>query len=134
MCGDSCANGVTLHFKYAAGTIRLGLKEYDKAEQEFLASYELSKKAGSVRMLLDNIYNLSDLRLRDNDIGGALTYLREAEVVIQTGIPFNREIIEIHRRFSELYMASKNYEKAAIYQSKYIALRIVFMTKVLQSA
>lgn len=123
LCGASCPDAVTLHSKYAAGTIWAASKQYDKAEEEFLASYKLSKKVRSVRMHLDNIYNLFDLRLRDNDIRGAFTYLHEAEGLIQTGVPFNREIIEIHRRFSELYMASKNYEKAAIYQSKYIALK-----------
>ena len=123
LCGDSCADRVVLHIRYAAGTIQLGLEHFDKAEQEFLASYELSKRVRNIRMVLDNIYNLSDLRRKDNDIEKALTYLREAEGIIQTGVPFNREIIEIHRRFSELYMDSKNYKKAATYQVKYIALK-----------
>lgn len=123
ICGEECPDAAMIHIKYASGTIHMGLKNAVLAEQDFLSSYQYSKKTANDRMMLDNIYMLADIYHERRQTFKALQYLDEGDSIIRKGIPFNLEVIKIYQRFSQLYMHIKNYEKAARYQSKYITLK-----------
>ena len=123
ICGEECPDAAMIHIKYASGTIHMGLKNAVLAEQDFLSSYQYSKKTANDRMMLDNIYMLADIYHERRQTLKALQYLDEGDSIIRKGIAFNLEVIKIYQRFSQLYMHIKNYEKAARYQSKYITLK-----------
>ena len=122
-CHPNCLGKPMMEVKYAMGVISLGLKQYDRAENDFLTSYSSSKKLNNSRFQFDNIYYLAEIYIRQNRIRKAEYFLREAEKLIRQGAPFNLEMIKIYSRFSQLYLKTKNFEKASHYQLKYIQLR-----------
>lgn len=123
ICGFSCDQASMIHLRYAAGSIFHGLKKYDSAEIEFLGSYGFAKRSGDIRMQLDNIYLLADIYAERKLVDKAVRLLEEAERTIGQGIPFNLEVIKIYARLSELFLSVGAFERAALYQQKYIALK-----------
>lgn len=123
LCNNAFSDLALIHLNYASALIHLGLEEYKEAERALLTSYKHAKAMGNSRMQLDNIYLLAEVYHNQNKIETALFYLKEGEKVIEKGVPYNLEIIKLHHRFSELYLATGNFKKAALYQSKYIALK-----------
>lgn len=79
ICGDDCGLVPSVHIKYASGCIFLGLKQYAKAEADFLESSVLSKEIGDHRMQLANIYMLAKISIEAKDFRKAQTYLEEGE-------------------------------------------------------
>jgi tetratricopeptide (TPR) repeat protein len=123
VCGNDCPDQAMEHIEYASGFMLLGLNEYEKAQAEFAKSYAHSKMVKDYRMQLDNIYLLAEIYIRQNRIDKAMQFLEEGEAVITQGVPFNLEMIKIYSRFSELYLLLKKYNKASLYQAKYIRLK-----------
>jgi tetratricopeptide (TPR) repeat protein len=122
-CGKSC-NEVALSFgRHIFGLISFGQHNFSEAEAHFLESYALSKKEGEEKFNLANIYYLLRIYIHSNQLPLAEKYLKEAELLIASGIPYNDEIIEIYAQLFTLYYKSKNFEKVAFYQNKYIALK-----------
>lgn len=123
LCGDECNAQDLTHIKYASGYIFYRLKQYNKAEDEFLASLESSRQANDHRMELDNIYLLAKISMERNDLRKAEHYLNAGDYLIQKKIPFNMEAIKVYGELSELYLRLRKFEQASFYQSRYIALR-----------
>ena len=123
ICGSDCNKRDLIHIGYNSGSIHLGLKQYDSAEAELLTSYARSKESGDLRMQLDNIILLAEVCIKLNRLDEAVRFLAEGENLSRAGLPFNLEIIKIHKKISELYLSIQNFEKAALYQKKYITLR-----------
>ena len=122
-CRENCPDNSMMQIKFAMGFISFGLKQYDRAENDFLTSYSFSKKLNNSRFQFDNIFNLSKIYIKQNRIKTAELYLGEAEKLIRQGTPFNLEVINIYSGFSQLYRKTKNFEKASHYQLKYIQLK-----------
>lgn len=123
VCGTDCSAIGMMHIKYASGFIDLRLKCYKDAERAFLDSFYFAREVNDLRMQLDNICLLSEVYVSVGDESKALRYLRQAEEIIDNGIPYNMEIIKVYHKLSDLYLGRQEFEKAAQYQHKYIALR-----------
>lgn len=108
---------------FAMGVVCFGLKEYHNAERYFLKSYRLAKKENDQRFQFDNIDYLTQIYLMQNRISDASYCLSKAEEIIDAGAPYNLEMIKIYTRFFQMYNRTKNYEKVALYQQKYIQLK-----------
>jgi hypothetical protein len=83
----------------------------------------LYRRNQRTRYQLDNIIILSEIYLQKNQLAFAEKYLQEALLVIAKDEHFNLELIGIYSQFFTLYSRSKNFEKVAYYQDKYIALK-----------
>lgn len=123
ICGADCPDYAMVHLKYTRGCMLMGLQKYEAATTEFLGSSALAEQVGNLGMQLDNIYLLTEIYLKKKRIYEALKYLRKGENIINGGTPFNLEMIKIYFRLAETYMLLRDFEKAAYYQNKYIALK-----------
>lgn len=123
LCSPRCSSRDLVHFKYAIGCIYLGEEKVDSARIAFESSLSFAREAKELRMQLDNVYALADIHVAQNNFIRAERLLKEGEDIIESGVPFNMEKIKIYSSLAKLYMALKNFEKAAIYQSRYIVLR-----------
>lgn len=123
-CGNKkCTENALIDANLSLGIIHHGLKKIDDAERFFLKSYRLAQKLNHVRYQFDNIDYLSEIYIQRNQIKKAVHYLEAAEALIQQDSTFNPEMIKIYSRFFQMYNKMKNYERAALYQQKYIQLR-----------
>jgi hypothetical protein len=123
ICGAGCPTQSMTHIKYASGCIAFGMKQFDKAQAEFISSYNFAKSNGDSRMQLDNICLLVDILIKENQIKDAMHYLNEGEKLVDQGVSFHLEMIKLYARFSQVYISVRDFENASIYQSKYIALK-----------
>ena len=122
-CGDDCAGQDMMNIEYGFGIIALGEQEIYEAERHFLKSYEFGVILGDTRFQLDNIYLLAQIYLQNKQFKKASHYLFVAEKLIDSHTPFNLEVIKIYSQFCELYLSTGDFEKASLYQSKYIFLK-----------
>lgn len=123
VCGDDCLPAVMVHHYYARGYIEFGLENFPEAESLFLKSLEYAKAAKDFRMQMDNLYLLGKMAIKEGNFDKAKAFLNQGERLIDEGIPFNMEMIKIYRELSELHLGARDFERAAFYQSRYIALR-----------
>lgn len=122
-CGSNCQDRELMHIRYATGSIAFGLKNFEKAESDFLVSYNFSKALDNRRMQFDNIYYLARICMSQKRMREALYYLDEADKKIEQGAPFNLEKLKIYSSLIELHSLLKDYKKVAHYQGKYIHLK-----------
>lgn len=122
-CHNICPRETLVSAHYSLGVTSMGLKDFKRAESEFLRSYHLSKELEDKRLLLDNIVFLSKIYIRNNQLKLAERYLREGQELIKDGVPYNLELIKVYNELFTLYSKSKNYEKVAAYQGLYIQLK-----------
>ena len=123
VCGYDCPDRSKIGIEYTLGIISLKETDYPEAKKHFTRSYELSKAHKDTRFLLDNIYMLSDLHIRNRQYHLAEIYLMEGERTITPETPFNLELIKLYYQLSELFIAMHDYKRATHYQRKYIGLK-----------
>jgi tetratricopeptide (TPR) repeat protein len=121
--GHLCNDNRKLENNYSLGIIHLGLKDISKANDHFLESYAIASRINNIRFQLDNIINLTEISILQNDGARATTYLKEAEELMDAGVPFKVEMIKIYGLFLKLYDRKKDYAKVTYYQQKYIQLK-----------
>ncbi len=122
-CGKLCSGYLILSSSHSSGLLSLRLKNFSDAEKNLLKSYALAKKLDDARYQLDNIISLSEIYIQKNQLVLAEKYLKEALDIIARDAHFNLELIGIYSQFFTLYNKSKNFEKVAYFQDKYIALK-----------
>lgn len=122
-CEGDCPADIRMHSKYSSGYINYGLGRYEHARVDFLESLALAKQIDHTRMQLDNIYQLAKIFIKKDEIQTAWSYLREGERLIQSGTPYNLEIIKVYEQLSELYVSMRDFQRASFYQSRYITLK-----------
>lgn len=72
---------------------------------------------------MDNIDFLSQIFIQRNETDKAIRLLQESDELINKGQPLNQEFIKIYSLFCQLYNKTKNFERIAFYQQKYIQLK-----------
>lgn len=122
-CKNQCSDFFLSQVELTVGLIMMKGNNLSGAEEKFLNSLSLAKKVGHERLQLDNIISLTEIYCLKNNLHAAEKYLKEAEFLINSGSPFNREIIELYKLMITVYKRSKDFEKVMHYQSKYISLK-----------
>ncbi len=97
-------------------------KDQEKAREHFAKSYALSKKIKDNRFLTENSLFLGTIELEQQHYDSATYYLNEA-VRISHVSGYNQLLIYSYLRLARLYNETKDYERAADFQSKYISLK-----------
>lgn len=97
-------------------------QEQETAREHFAKSYALSKKVKDNRFLTENSLFLGTIELEQQHYDSAVYYLNEA-VRISHASGYNQLLINSYLRLSRLYNETKDYERAADFQSRYISLK-----------
>lgn len=129
VCQDNCSQKIKVEGKFGLGvtyfiqgTIEKDNKHFVNSKKYFLESYQLAKDLGNRRFQLENLIYLARIDLKLSKVTEAKNYLEQAEV-IASRTEYNQLLIEIYMEFSNVYTQSRDFEKASVYQSKYIQLR-----------
>lgn len=123
ICGKNCSKFFLLNAYYSLGVISFGLNNFSEAESQFLKSYGLANELEDERLQLDNLVYLSQIFVHRHQMIPAERYLKIAEELIASGTPYNLELIKIYYGLFALYNNSRDFEKVAMYQQKYIQLK-----------
>ena len=120
-CGSECPEEAQVHLAYASGSLYYGLGQLEDAKEEFLKSLNIARRVGDARMQLDNIYLLAKIHIQGKQLVLAKDYLKDGEELVESGVPFNLEVMKVYEQLAELYRATRDFERAvcisvAIYQ------------------
>jgi signal transduction histidine kinase len=121
-CGENCSEIVLMEAELGLAVSFFSLNKLDRSKAHFIKSYKLSKKLNDKRYQLENLLCLARIHIANNVADSAKIYLEEAESTVGD-TEYNELLIEIYREFSNVYFKSKDFEKAAAYQEKYIHLK-----------
>lgn len=132
-CGDHCSDEIRIEGLFGIGVsyyIEANLETntanlipiYQRSRDSFLQSYEVAHKIDDKRWQLENLVYLARIYTKSNEIANALDVLEKAEA-IASNTEYNLLQIDIYRCFSILYNQTKDFERAAQYQEKYIHLK-----------
>ena len=122
-CGRTCSPERKMEAAFALGVTSFGLKDYLKAEKDFLRSYTIAKKLNDVRFQLDNIDFISRICLAQGRHLDASRYLESATKLIRENTSFNLENIKIYFRLAQLHSDLRDYENAFHFQRLYSQLK-----------
>jgi tetratricopeptide (TPR) repeat protein len=130
-CSKNCSESLLKFAQFSSGIISYREQRFDEAEASFLKSYSLAIKLSDPRFQLDNIIYLLKIYISRNQIKLAESYLDKAQALITSGTPYNLEVIKVYSQLIALYAKSRNFERVAFYQDKYIALKDSIYTETL---
>lgn len=122
VCKGDCSDIVKVQGEYCLGVSFLNQNKYDVAASHFEKSYFLSKKIEDKRFQAENLYSLAEIELRNGKYEEAEKKLNETESLSRNA-GYNQILINTYFSLSTLYNRIKDYQKASIYQSKYIHLK-----------
>ncbi|MBL7856915.1 MAG: tetratricopeptide repeat-containing sensor histidine kinase [Cyclobacteriaceae bacterium] len=121
-CGVDCSDQIIIEGKFGLGVSFFGLKQYNKSEQEFKQSLEISRKTESKRWQSESLVYLAKIAIIRNETESAKKFLEEAEA-LASHAGYNQLLMDAYKQFSALYNQSKDFEKASFYQDRYIKLK-----------
>lgn len=121
-CQQKCSNAILIQGKFGLGVSYFMQKDYQNSEVNFKESYELSVKNNDKRFQIENLVYLGELNTVKGNFDKAREYFLEAE---STAVPlgYSQLLIDTYLNFSIVLNEVKDYENAARYQKKYIALK-----------
>jgi signal transduction histidine kinase/TolA-binding protein len=121
-CGDNCREQIKIDGQFGLGVSYFGMHKYEDAEKHFNESFLLAQKSGDKRFQAENLVYLGKIAISKGETNKAETVLKEAEV-LANGSGYNQLLMDSYKQFSILYNQVKDFEKAALYQNKYISLK-----------
>ncbi|HZY78967.1 MAG TPA: HAMP domain-containing sensor histidine kinase [Cyclobacteriaceae bacterium] len=98
------------------------VRNYEQAKRHFAKSHALSAHLKDNRFLTESSLYTGEIELDRQQYDSAIHYLNEAEQIAQAS-GYNQLLIYSYLRLSRVYTETKEYEKAAKYQSRYIHLK-----------
>ena len=122
ICAPNCSDHTIIQAEYGFGVSLFYLNKPEEAEGHFLVSYDLALKGKDKRSQIENLIFLGKINNLLGRFEDSKIVLGKAESVA-AGTEYNELLIDIYKQFSELYMRTKAYKNAAIYERKYMVLR-----------
>ena len=121
-CGATCSDQIIIEGKFGLGVSFFGLKKYPESEEEFKQSLAISRRTESKRWQSECLVYLAKIAITRNETESAEKFLEEAEL-LASNAGYNQLLMDAYKQFSVLYNQTKNFEKASLYQDKYILLK-----------
>jgi len=123
-CGpsSSCDGKVLVDAYHAIGVAYLGIDDLAKSETFLLKSYYLSQERNDTRYMIENLEALASVDFGNKQFEAAIKKLQQAEV-LATNTDFVENRITIYEKLAEEYKRIPDYQKATIYQDRYIKLK-----------
>ena len=122
-CVKDCSEDTFQLLFNSLGVIAFLEGNYADAERDFQKSYELSKKTKNASLSLENLAFLVKIDTHFSGRNNTEKYLKEIDNLVSQGIRVNHQIILAYLEVIAIYEGSKDFEKLAYYQKKYISLR-----------
>jgi signal transduction histidine kinase/tetratricopeptide (TPR) repeat protein len=121
-CAPKCNDLTLMQGEYGLGVSLFSLGKPAEAEKHFRLSYELSVKQKDKRFQIENLLYQARASNMLKKPEVARKFLIDAEFnASQT--EYNELLLNIYKEYSQLYTQTKDYEKAAMYEGKYITLK-----------
>jgi tetratricopeptide (TPR) repeat protein len=121
MCEGNCSPFMDMEGKFGVGVSLQGLGRLRESEDYFVKSYTLAKELKDKRFQIENLIFLARVNGRLHRDQRTIGFLKEAEAQA-SGTSYNQMLIEIYREFFFTYNQSRDFDKAAAYEIKYIQL------------
>lgn len=123
-CGpsSSCDGKVLVDAYHSIGVAYLGINDLAKSETFLLKSYTLSQERNDTRYMIENLEALASVDFGNKQFEAAIKKLKQAEV-LATNTDFVENRITIYEKLAEEYKRIPDYQKATIYQDRYIKLK-----------
>ncbi len=122
LCEPHCSDQLVEQAEYGLGVSLIKRDKPDMAETHFKVALDLANKQNDTRLRIETLIYLANISRKAGKPEDAKAMLLEAETVA-TGTAYNQLIINVYKQYSEIYNDTREFEKAAIYQGKYIKLK-----------
>lgn len=122
LCGDACPPNIKIDAEYGLGVTYMLQKQLHKAKGHLHTSYEMALLEDDKRFQAENLILLSQIGIEQSEYDSAFRMLKRAEAITQSA-DYIELLKETYRHFSTLYKQQADYEKASLYQDKYIQLK-----------
>ncbi len=122
VCQESCSEQVLEEGKFGIGVSYFQQQDYDNAEKNFLESLNFAVKLNEPRWQAENLVYLAKINIDRKDFNKAKSHLKEAEIKAKPG-GYSQLLIDTYRQYSILYNTTGDFEKASLYQQRYIQLK-----------
>jgi signal transduction histidine kinase len=120
VCGNKCSYYILTLGHYGLG-ISFRKENIDSAEYHHKLSLKLASEVRDKRWQIENRIFLAEISMARNDKKQAQIYLDSAEDSARK-TQYNQLLMAVYENYSKLYIQLADYEKASLYQQKYIAL------------
>lgn len=121
-CRGHCSPQILMEGAFGLGVASFGLQASDSAKKHFNESLRIAEEIANYRFQAENLVYLGKLFIEMQDLTAAAEALLRAEgLAMKFG--YNELLIDVYRQLSILYNQTKDFEKAAAFQSKYIVFK-----------
>jgi len=121
-CSPNCNQNAILHGEFGLGVSYFGQNDLREAQRHFEKSSAIAKEVNNVRFQAENSIYLAHIFVKTKNYDSALMTLNATEAIGQKN-GFNELLIEAYKEYSNLYSLQRNFERASLYQQKYITLK-----------
>ena len=122
ICNDRCADEILIEGYCGLGVTNSAKGEFSVALDHFKKSLTISRKVDNKRFQAENLVCMAKIYIKTSENQLAAQVLNEAES-IASAAGYNEPLIDTYRQFSTLFTNLNDFEKATIYQNRYINLK-----------
>lgn len=121
-CGDNCNPSIKVEGRFGLGVAYFKLENFIESQKHFNESYSIAHKLGNKRFEAENLVYLARVHIQNQALDSAIHTLKKCELIAAENA-YNELLMDSYREFAKLYNKNQNFEKASLYQSKYINLK-----------
>ncbi len=121
-CGGSCSETVKKEAYHGMGIANFNLRDFTHAQENLIASLEISKAQNDKQYWIDNLMWLSRIETERKNYQASLNYLNEAKQ-FEKESEYAESLIEYYSELARVYNLISDFANASLYQGKYIKLK-----------
>lgn len=121
-CNLNCSASVVTEANFGLGRAYQRITEFNKSSGYFRISLESSKKQNDARYSIENFINLGTNERSLGNLKKSIEFLQEAHALAQS-FRYTELQINIFKELSKTYNSVNDFEKAALFQDRYIQLK-----------
>lgn len=122
ICGKDCSEAITTEGEASIGVAYYWLGNIEEAETHLRKALSIARKSDNLRFQAETLVYLGRVQLKRKEFEKAKDLFTEAESIALKS-SYNQLLMDIYKEFSNLFNQSENYQRASVYQNKYIALK-----------
>ena len=121
-CANECSENLKKEVFHGLGIAYFNLKDYDNSKKILKSSLEISKTQNDKKYWIENLIALSKIETELKDYKASLRYLEEAKQ-FESESEFTEPLINFYSEMANVYTSLSDFERASVYQGKYIKLK-----------
>ncbi|MEJ1239799.1 tetratricopeptide repeat-containing sensor histidine kinase [Chryseolinea sp. T2] len=119
VCRENCSAETTMIGEYGLGEASYWLRDFVDAEKHLMTSLKLAREKNDLRWQGENLVYLGVIYFDSKDYEKSISTLIAADSIATLG-GYNQIKIESYKHLSRVYSATKDFERASIFQKKLI--------------